>query len=59
VQDPAARKPLAHALSVLVILRFVYLAALRVFGWLAFIEHGMRCVHLAGITAHPTGEWVT
>ena len=26
---------------------------------LLFIEHGSRRVHLAGITAHPTGEWVT
>ena len=26
---------------------------------LFFIEHGTRCVHLAGITARPTGEWVT
>jgi putative transposase len=25
---------------------------------LFFIEHGTRCVRLAGITAHPTGEWV-
>ena len=23
------------------------------------IEHGRRRVHLAGITAHPTGDWVT
>ena len=26
---------------------------------LFFIEHGTRCVHLTGITAHPTGEWVS
>jgi hypothetical protein len=23
------------------------------------IEHGRRRVHLTGITAHPTGAWVT
>ncbi len=26
---------------------------------LFFIEHGTRRVHLAGITVHPTGGWVT
>jgi len=26
---------------------------------LVFVEHRSRVVHLAGITAHPTGEWVT
>jgi putative transposase len=26
---------------------------------LVVIEHGRRRVHVAGITAHPTGAWVT
>jgi hypothetical protein len=42
VQDPAARKPLAQALSVLVLVRFAYLAALRVFGWLALLARSDR-----------------
>ena len=26
---------------------------------LVFIEHGTRLLHLAGVTANPTGTWVT
>jgi hypothetical protein len=26
---------------------------------LVVIEHDRRRVHLAGITAHPSGDWVT
>ncbi|WP_443169343.1 hypothetical protein [Nonomuraea sp. KM90] len=25
---------------------------------LVFIEHGTRRLHLAGVTAHPTGAWI-
>ncbi|MBB3724364.1 hypothetical protein [Nonomuraea dietziae] len=25
---------------------------------LVFIEHGIRRLHLAGVTAHPTEAWV-
>jgi hypothetical protein len=30
----------------------------RLFVVLFIAEHGARWVHLAGITAHPAGEWV-
>jgi putative transposase len=34
----------------------VFLRRLYIF---LMIEHGRRRVHLGGITAHPTGDWVT
>jgi len=26
---------------------------------LAFLEHGTRKLHITGVTAHPTTQWVT
>ena len=37
VRDPAALRLLARAHSVPVLLRFAYMAALRIFGWLALL----------------------
>ncbi len=42
VRHLAARGSDAHALSVLVSLRFAYLAVLRVFGWLALLARSDR-----------------
>jgi hypothetical protein len=42
VRDPAARMPLAQAPLGLVPLRFAYLAALRVFDWLALFARSDR-----------------
>jgi len=42
VRDLAARRPPIQALSVLVPLRFAYLAGLQVFGWLALLARSDR-----------------
>ena len=42
VRHLAARRPHCRALSVLVSLRFAYLAVLRVFGWLALLARSDR-----------------
>src|SRR6266567_2760260 len=42
VRHPAARKPCCPALSVLMRLRFAYMAVLRVFGWLALLARSDR-----------------
>lgn len=42
VRHPAVREPCYPALSVLMALRFAYLAVLRVFGWLALLARSER-----------------
>ena len=64
--DPAPRRPgptwreflaaQAHAIIAcdFLVMETVLLRRLHV---LVFIEHGTRRLHLAGVTAHPTGAW--
>ena len=66
--DPAPRRPgptwrqfLATQAHAILAIDFAHVDTvfLRRLYILVVIEHGRRRVHLAGITAHPTGTWVT
>ena len=60
VRADLAPVPSAQAHSILAVdFAHVDTVFLRRLYILLVIEHGRRHVHLAGITAHPTGAWVT
>ena len=56
VRHLAARGPCARALSVLVSLRFAYLAVLRVFGWLALLARSDRAKDAGDPDLAPSGR---
>jgi hypothetical protein len=58
---PTWRQFLATQAQAILAVDFAHVdtAFLRRLYVLVVIEHGRRSVHLAGITAHPTGTWVT
>jgi transposase InsO family protein len=58
---PTWRQFLARQAQVILAVDFAHVDTvfLRRLYILIVIEHGRRRVHLAGITAHPTGDWVT
>jgi transposase InsO family protein len=66
--DPAPRRSgqtwrafLASQATTILAVDFFHVDTVLLRRWyvLFFIEHGTRRVHLAGITAHPAGAWVT
>jgi hypothetical protein len=59
IQIPAPRQFLAGQAHAIVACDFLVVETvlLKRLSALVFIEHGTRRLHLAGVTAHPTGAW--